>query len=142
MHSQVFRKEFEDDQCTYIEWLEKAAGKFAYRTVKNLHTYVVLFLNRLIHGLLKVSKRLYETKLWTKSRWDAPPNLLSFKQSDLMRCRCASREEEILKIYQSIEKLSQDSEISEFKIYRIKNRLKRGTRDVVINVLFKEKYLC
>lgn len=28
------------------------------------------------------------------------------------------------------------------KIFRVKNRLKQGTNDILINVLYKEKFLC
>jgi len=35
-----------------------------------------------------------------------------------------------------------DSDQKFFKIYRVKNRLKTGTNDILINFLFKGKYLC
>ena len=77
-------------------------GKFATKTVNNLHSYIVIYLNRLIHGLLTVSKQLYEEKLSTKARWSSPPDLLTFKVGDLMRCKCSSKEREILHIYKEL----------------------------------------
>ena len=53
-------KNLEDDQINYIPSLEKASGKFAEQTVKNLYSYITLYLNRLIHGLLKVAKEFHE----------------------------------------------------------------------------------
>mgnify|MGYP000934344076 CR=1 FL=1 len=45
---------------TYVEKYEKSAGIFTVNVVNNLHSYILLYLNRLIHGLLKVSKRVYD----------------------------------------------------------------------------------
>jgi hypothetical protein len=68
--------------------------------VKNLHSYIILYLNRLIHGLLTVSKEFYEKevdKSW--DGWQSPPNLVTFKIGDLIRCKCSSKEKEIMKIF-------------------------------------------
>lgn len=45
---------------TNVEKIEKASGVFAVSIVNNLHSYIILYLNRLIHGLLKVSKKFYD----------------------------------------------------------------------------------
>ncbi len=90
--SRIFLIQLERDGFTHIEKYEKACGKFGYKVVNNLHRYIVLYLNRIIHGLLKVSKELYDTKLSTKARWSSPPDLLSFKIGDLMRCKCSSKQ--------------------------------------------------
>ena len=62
--------------------------------VKNLHTYMVLILNRLIHGLLKVAKEFYEQELTQRNSddWGYPPYFLTFKVGDIIRCKCASKE--------------------------------------------------
>jgi hypothetical protein len=68
--------------------------------VHNLHSYIVLYLNRVIHGLLTVSKEFYEkeiNKSW--DGWQSPPNLMTFKIGDLMRCKCSSHEREIVRIF-------------------------------------------
>jgi hypothetical protein len=90
--SKLLLRELERDGFTHIEKYEKACGKFAYKIVNNLHSYIVLYLNRIIHGLLTTSKELYDTKLSNKARWTSPPDLLSFKIGDLMRCKCSSKE--------------------------------------------------
>lgn len=80
---------------------------FASHMVKNLHSYIILYLNRLIHGLLIVSKYFYEVhidKSW--DMWQSPPNLVTFKIGDLMRCKCSSREKEIIRIYKEINSVS------------------------------------
>jgi len=69
-----------------------AYGKFATQMVKNLRSYILLYLNRIIHGLLKVSKNFYDKqvdKSWDD--WQAPPNLVTLRIGDLMRCRCSSK---------------------------------------------------
>ena len=104
--SKLLLRELERDGFTHIEKYEKACGKFAYKTVNNLHSYIVLYLNRIIHGLLKVSKELYDTKLCTKARWTSPPDLLSFKIGDLMRSKCSSKEREVLKIFEYLDEIS------------------------------------
>ena len=58
--TQLLKQELnENDGFYHIDRIEKVCGKFATKTVSNLHSYIVIYLNRLIHGLLKVSKQLY-----------------------------------------------------------------------------------
>lgn len=76
---------------THVDRIEKAAGVFTINIVNNLHSYILLYLNRLIHGLLRVSKRVYDKELIGRPRWTSPPNLISFKIGDLMRCKIASQ---------------------------------------------------
>jgi hypothetical protein len=49
-------KYLEEDTINFIPKMEKAYGMFASHMVQNLHSYIVLYLNRLIHGILSVSK--------------------------------------------------------------------------------------
>jgi len=49
-------KSFSEDVVKFIPKMEQAYGIFATQIVKSLHTYIILYLNRLIHGLLSVSK--------------------------------------------------------------------------------------
>jgi hypothetical protein len=90
----VLLRYLEEDKTQYIPKYEKAYGKFAIHMVKNLHSYIVLTLNRYIHGLLKVAKEFHEQeeKLKDLDDWAYPPYLLTFKVGDLMRCKCASKE--------------------------------------------------
>jgi hypothetical protein len=107
--------------------------------VKNLHSYIILTLNRLIHGLLLVSKQFFEKEVkehgWED--WPSPPNLITFKVGDLMRCKCASKEEEILTILRAIVEISKDDP-DRLRILRIKNRLRLGTNDILMNLKFND----
>ena len=55
----ILLKYLEEDTINFIPKLEKAHGMFASHMVKNLHSYIVLYLNRLIHGILSVSKEFF-----------------------------------------------------------------------------------
>lgn len=68
-------------------------------------------------------------------------NLITFKIGDLMRCKCSSHEDEILRIFNLIKKIS-ENECNLIKIVRIKDRLELGTRDILININFMNKILC
>jgi len=76
--------------------------------VDNLHHLIVLYLNRLIHGLLSVSKAFMKTldKESFSVEWPYPPNLISFRIGDLMRCKLSSKEKEIIAIYNEIQRIS------------------------------------
>ena len=84
---------------------ERICGKFSLKIVKNLESYIIIYLNRLIHGLMNVSKETY-SRMGVMPSWPHPPNLLSFKVGDLLRCKCASKEREILRIFQELQDLS------------------------------------
>ncbi len=58
-----------------------------------------------------------------------------------MRCKCSSKQREILHIYKQLQTISQ-RDPRKIKIIRVKNRLKLGTNDILINILYKNKYLC
>jgi hypothetical protein len=86
---------------------ERICGKFAFKVVKNLHNEIVEYLNKVIHSILCCSKLFHEYVLESKgasevekSNWPYPPNLISFKVGDLMRCKLSSKEQEVLKLYQ------------------------------------------
>lgn len=44
----------------FFDDTEKVSAKYACKVVKNLHTYIITYLNKLIHGLLKVSKIFFD----------------------------------------------------------------------------------
>lgn len=135
-------KYLEEDEVNFVSKYEKACGKFTTHMVKNLHTYIVLYLNRLIHGLLTVSKEFYEKEVdknWDD--WQSPPNLVTFKIGDLLRCKLASKEKEIRKIYQAFTSMSINNP-GKLKIVRIKNRLREGTNDILLNIRYKDRIIC
>ena len=120
---------------------EKVIGKFISKTVMSLETYIISYLNRLIHGLLKVSQEAYDKELKDYTNWPSPPQLLSFFIGDLIRCKYSSQEKEIIRVYKELETISHMNP-EKFKIVRIKNRLNLGTRDILINAKFEDKILC
>jgi hypothetical protein len=112
------------------------------KVVKNLHAYIISYLNKLIHTLSFIGRELHrEYDLEHTQNWKTPPNLLTLRQGDLMRCKCSSREAEILMLYQSLQTMSRQAP-NKIKIIRVKNRLRQGTNDILINFRFKNKYLC
>ena len=74
---------------------ECKAGFFSAIMFKNNKFYVIKYLNKLIHGLLSARR-------W----WDDKPQLVSFRVGDLLRCRCTSKENEIIALYNEIERIN------------------------------------
>jgi len=74
----------------HIDKIENVTGKFSCKVVNNLENYIVIYLNRLIHGLKSVSTICYKQMSGMPS-WSSPPNLISFKIGDLMRCKFSSK---------------------------------------------------
>jgi hypothetical protein len=92
MQASVLQAEFERQGDEHIDKIEKISGKFSHKVVKNLHSHIITYLNKLIHGLLKAAKELFEQYNDPENKWTSPLNLLSFKIGDLMRCKCSSKE--------------------------------------------------
>lgn len=67
-------------------------------------------------------------------------DLITFKISDLIRCKFSSRENEVLKVYKELKRVSDQQNL--LKIVRIKDRLNLGTRDVLLNVIYDKVMLC
>lgn len=57
-----------------------------------------------------------------------------------MRCKCSSKETEISAIYKEIMRISH-SNPGLWKVNRIKNRLAQGTRDILINLVYRDKMI-
>jgi hypothetical protein len=91
MQELLLKKELEnEDGCTYMDALEKACGVFSVKVVNNLHNYIITYLNRLIHGLMTVSDKWFNINrnVLKAEIWPSPPNLLTLKIGDLLRCKC------------------------------------------------------
>ncbi len=91
---------------------------------------------------MTVSKTFFDKsvqKSWQD--WQSPPNLMTFRIGDLLRCKIASKEKEIVRIFKEIKNVSEKNP-NRMKIVRIKNRLKQGTRDVLINIKFNNLIIC
>jgi len=58
-----------------------------------------------------------------------------------MRCKFSSKEKEILKVFKEIQRIS-EKDPNKMRIIRIKNRLKLGTNDILVNVRFNNEITC
>lgn len=54
---------------------------------------------------------------------------------DLVRCKCSSKEKEILKIYHELIKKCEENE--NMSLVRVVNRLRKGTNDILINIMYR-----
>lgn len=61
--------------------------------VRNLHMYIIKYLNRLIHGIINVAYDWHRESGYKHNyeKWSYPPNLVTFKIGDLIRCKCSSK---------------------------------------------------
>ena len=53
-----------------------------------------------------------------------------------MRCKCSSKEKEIIALYKEVERRHRLPN-SDIKIIRVKNRLNKGNKDILLNLLYK-----
>lgn len=81
-----------EDDVYHIEDSEKVLGKFANLTVRCLQSYLITYLNKLIHGLLKAAHTFHQKHVKMFTNWSAPPHLLTFTIGDLLRCKLSSQE--------------------------------------------------
>lgn len=80
---------------------EAACGKFSVKVMRNLHVYLVTYLNRLIHAMTGISLKLHQyLELESTKGWEKPPNLITLRLGDLMRCKCSSKQTEIVRLYE------------------------------------------
>ena len=91
MQSDLMELEICNEGDYFIDKVEKIAGKYGQKIVNNLNTYLIIYVNRLIHGLMKISLNFHNHFDLSKSAWPYPPNLLSFTLSDLFRCKFISK---------------------------------------------------
>jgi hypothetical protein len=56
MQTRILQHELNLKGDEFIDNVEKISGKLSYKVVKNLHSYIIAYLNKLIHGLMKASK--------------------------------------------------------------------------------------
>ena len=61
------QKELLQKETSKFEWfdieeeeLEKICGRYSVEMLNSLYSYLIAYLNRLIHGLMVVAKRFYE----------------------------------------------------------------------------------
>jgi len=115
--------------------LEEVCGRYSIEMLNSLHSHLIGYLNRLIHGLASVSKRFYERSEMANAGWSSPPDLVTFTIGDLLRCKMSSKEKEILRVYDQLKQASVRNP-EKLKIIRVKNRLNKSTNDILVNVKF------
>ena len=134
---------------------------------KNYNFYLISYLNALLHGLLTAEKEFtsyilakqfdpeltfrqeieefinlcqaQETKHKLLQNDDSNkqiPSLITCRVGDLLRCKCSSKEYEISALFTELERIHYFHPET-LKIVRIKNRLHKGTRDILINLKYK-----
>ena len=81
---------------------EASVGQFASLIFKNNSSYLINYLNALIHGINQGVQDI--VKEFDITSEDEIPELITFKIGDLMRCKCSSKEKEIIALYKEIEK--------------------------------------
>lgn len=110
--------------------MEFKTSLFSHIVSESVSNLVVSFLSHLIHIL----KRTINTVGKIDSDL-ADISLLKFGVMDLLRAKCEGTRDQILKVYNNIKNNP------EFKIIRIKNRLKTGNKDFLINMQYKQSFL-
>ena len=115
------------DELAYFSEFEAKTGIFNAHLHKNSKFYMSTYLNALIHGLLTAKKNCgFDIKL------------ISFNVGDLLRSRCYSKEKEIIGLYQELLKI--DHHRPElFKIVSVRDRLAYVTKDILVNILYRNK---
>lgn len=99
------------------------------------------YLNQIIHILLLIPRNIREKFAHDEEmQKELEIDLVTFKISDLLRCKFSSHENEILRAYRELKRISDEKDY--FKIVRIKDRLELGTRDILINFNYMGKLLC
>ena len=91
-----------DKEFRYLPELDRKVGLWSSIMLKSVKNYLINYLNALIHGLLRVSKKyVFLLKNVDKVTEEKKfmPQLITFKCDDLLRCRCTSKETEIIALY-------------------------------------------
>ena len=131
------------ERMSFLESQEAIIGYFAFRMEQYNNSFFSKALNNLIHmilnGIIEVKEKWLannQNNFYSPIYQSLDVDLITFKIGDLMRCKFASREEEVLRVFHLIKDISDDQKSRMLKIIRIKNRLSEGTRDILMNVFF------
>ena len=136
MQSQLLMRKLQAEEFTQIEKYERIASQFSIDIVNNLHSYIITYLNRLIHGLLSVLKEFREDSEAHQLELPFSEDIITFQVMDLIRCKCSSKEKEIIRLYNEIVKYC-DEDSGNMRLVRVVNRLRKGTNDILINVRYR-----
>lgn len=58
----------------------------------------------------------------------------------MLRCKCSSKESEIIALYNYLDYYCKENK-DKLEMIRVKNRLSEGTKDILINMKFRQKLL-
>jgi hypothetical protein len=135
LQSELLMRELFIKGTNSIQKYEKISANYSIDIVNNLHSYIVSYLNRLIHGLLTVAAKF--SQLPEVSHMDLPSkvNLITFQIFDMIRCKCDSGEREVIRLYNEVLKICESENA---KLVRVINRMKRGTHDILINIRYRD----
>lgn len=137
MQSELLRQKLAGAEFSQVDRHERISAQFSIDIVNNLHSYIIAYLNRLIHGLLAVWRRFQKlpgVELLELAASGA--GIVSFQVMDLVRCKCTSREKEILRIYNELLRMCEVK--TNMSLVRVVNRLRRGTNDILINIMYRD----
>ena len=88
-----------EEEFSYLPENESKVGFFSSIMLKNEKYYIINYLNALIHGLLSATQKFIgKTKIEEQEKQNIP-QLVSFRVGDLLRCKCTSKETEIIALY-------------------------------------------
>jgi hypothetical protein len=73
-----------------VQKYERIAANYSIDIVNNLHSYIITYLNRLIHGLLTVANKFSQLPEVSHMELPAKVNLITFQIFDMIRCKCDS----------------------------------------------------
>jgi hypothetical protein len=138
-----------DETQKFITREQTSVGKYCYYLKSAISSYICSELNEAIHFLLTIPSKVDETKIGITDQFYQEEcrkdlinlNLIHFKIFDLLRCKCISKESEIVYLIRRLNEKSNDPS-DPFKIIRIKDRLSNGTRDILINAQINKGIVC
>jgi hypothetical protein len=116
MQSELLLHEIRRARPNEIERYESISAKYSIDIVDNLHAYTLAYLNRLIHGLLSVAIRFTKLPIVAQFEWPSALSLITCQINDLVRCRCASGEREIIRLYSELLRLCEADKLRMIKV--------------------------
>ena len=110
----------------YISSVEFKTSLFSHIVSESVSVLVVKFMSHLIHIL---KRAIHSVSRVDEDLKDI--SLIKFGIMDLLRAKCQGTRDQILKVYQNLKNNTK------FEIIRVKNRLKTGNKDFLINFQYK-----
>ena len=129
-----------EEEFSYLPETESKVGFFSSIILKNEKYYIINYLNALIHGLLSAAQKFIGKKKIEEQDKQNIPQLVSFRVGDLLRCKCTSKETEIIALYNEIERIHHYyPEV--LRIVKIKNKLETETRNILMILMYRNRII-